>query len=214
VRVFNDEKMTRLKNKKMATLGLYMIFIGGIISITGGFIYNNYKDISSSEKHSEVIKKQNELGGKLDTASTNILNKLEESSKAISKHSDNKKEKKEVQINTKNQIINNTPNQGIQINENKGTIITNKVIQRNFSVEDARKILSNLPVSTPIEIELRGTTRESKGFFQQVVSSVQSLGFTDIKLFEIGMYIGETFNEDFVYGLKDGKFHIYIYPQD
>ncbi|HET9055982.1 MAG TPA: hypothetical protein VFN30_03945 [Chitinophagaceae bacterium] len=63
--------------KKMATLGLYMFFIGGLISVIGGFIYNKNKDKSGGEKHSQLVEMNDKLGKQIDTAENNISKKID-----------------------------------------------------------------------------------------------------------------------------------------
>ena len=92
-------------------------------------LVNYYKDKSSAEKHSEVVSKQNEIGDKIDSSRDAIITKIDKKSEAIERDmADDKKQgnqekmqpekSKKESLAIKNQIINNAPNKGIQINEN------------------------------------------------------------------------------------------------
>lgn len=214
----------------MAILGLVMIFLGGIIGISGGFLYNYYKDKSGAEKHTEIISKQNELGGKIDNTQRAIIEKLD-TPPALNNENVLTKEKKvtqerrlpsknnEEKAQTKNQIINNAPNQGVQINENNGTVIipasSLKKPPRRFDIDDAKKALNGYPLDFPIEIILKGTDEESKALYDQVLSAVQNLGYKNISKTVIGMYlsVGEVIENDFNYKIDNGKLVFSIYLQ-
>ena len=93
--------------KKMATLGLFMILFGGLIGISGGFIYNYYKDKSGEEKHSEIANKQNEIVNKQNQ----IADKVDSTKKYIGDKID-KAAKKTGNTTIKNETKNvvNAPN--------------------------------------------------------------------------------------------------------
>ena len=114
----------------------------------------------------------------------------------------------------KNEIINNAPNQGLQINENNGTVVLSKPLQRNFTTTDGKNILKDYPFDFPIEIWLKGTNTESRTFFNQIVNTVKSLGFNNISTNIIGLYgTTEIIEKDFQYGIEGGKFIFSIYLQ-
>jgi len=102
----------------------------------------------------------------------------------------------------------------VQINENKGTVIVPKPLQRNFTVNDAKRILKDYPSDFPIEIWLKGTNPESKNLFDQVVDAIKSLGYSNIATTVIGLYgTTEAIEKDFQYGADNGKFIFSIYIQ-
>ena len=64
------------KTKKMANLGLYLALFGAVLVAVGGFFYNKYSGKSRTENHNEVIKKQEELGGKIDSSTEKTIDNI------------------------------------------------------------------------------------------------------------------------------------------
>lgn len=117
----------------------------------------------------------------------------------------------------KNQIINNAPNQGVQVTENNGTINVNIPINRAFTKDDARSILKDLPKDFPISVDLLGVDKESKSFYNQVLNSFKSLGYTNVvtdNFVHMPIGLGDVPENGFNYFIKDGKFKFVIYKLD
>lgn len=213
--------------------GKYLI-IGAIITVIGGGIFTFYKN-TKSDKNSSTNLSANEQN--VDTGSINNFNagrdvkienntyndiRQEDSLKVQIKKEvqnlDNTKQKNDnLKIYSKNQIVNNAPNQGVQINENKGTVIVGKATPapRKFLLNDAKKILKEYPLDFPIEIQLKGTNEESKALYNQVLSTVQSMGYRNISTTMIGVYlnVGQLLEKDFEHKIEEGKFVFSIYLQ-
>lgn len=145
------------KNKKMANFGLYLALFGTLTAAVGGFIYNKYSGKSRSDNHSEIIKKQEEIGGKIDSNKKDIIDVLDKKLKTPEKLDDSspKKKKKENLLPKedekkveypKNQIVNNAPNQGTQVVGDNTTI---NIIRNQRVVDDYLKLY------LPIEIDKR-----------------------------------------------------------
>ena len=89
-----------------------------------------------------------------------------------------------------------------------------KPLPRDFTFEEAKKILEGYPTNFPIEIWLKGTTQESKKFFDQVVEVINKLGYSNVSTNIIGLYAStEVIDKDFQYQLENGKLIISIFPQ-
>jgi gas vesicle protein len=117
--------MLMSKNKKMATFGLILALVGAITAAIGGFIYNKYSGKSRKEDHLEVIASQKNIETKVDSTKELINSKIDETKAEIQKAQKNQsKESKKIlkEVESKNQIVNNAPNQGVQINEVKGNV--------------------------------------------------------------------------------------------
>lgn len=215
------------KSKKMATLGLVMILIGGLIGVVGAFIYNYHKDKSGGDKHNELIKGQQQLENIIDSGKKDIIDKigkvayLKDSTKEVDENTKLKdvrkitQQKKDTSMpQTTNQIINNAPNQGVQVNENNGTINVNMPLNRTFTISDAKSILKDLPKDFPISVDLFGVDKESNSFYNQVLYSFKSLGYTNVvtdNIVQMALGLGSTPDKGFNYFVKDGKFKFVIY---
>ena len=216
---------------KQMRAGVKAAWIIGVLGVTGVVITAVFSKNSTSNKSN--IQKVNTQ--KVDTGiinnfnasrDINILYKTpEDTIKASSEKQEIKRanitDKNEASVNSnpskseqKNQIINNAPNQGVQINENKGTVVVPKPLPRSFGVNDAKKILEKYPINFPIEIWLKGTTQESKSFFDQVVDAIQKNGYNNFSTTLIGLYAStEVIKKDFQYEIDNGKLVISIFPQ-
>jgi len=203
------------------------MLIGAIIAAVGGFIYNKHSGKSRAENHKEVIKGQEDLSGKIDSSSNKIINEIKKDIKPAASQDalENEKKAKRDSISNsqvsqaKNQIINNAPNQGVQINENHGTVVVPKPLARDFTIKDAKKILNAYPTTYPIEIWLKGTTNESRLLYDKVVGSFQQLGYSNISRNVVAIYInsknGKKENEkDLEWKEENGKLIVSIYPQE
>lgn len=191
--------MEKLKNKKMATLGLYMIFIGGIISITGGFIYNKYKDKSSAEKHTEILKNQDEIKNKGDSNTKSIIQELKSSGENIKVNSaknspivgkvenqtinyfDNKKEKKDNMENKKNDtpnVVNVTSyNQSGGITANQVNIGSQPRVLDTKLQSQLLQLLSGKKAQTISVVSVMGDG-EAFSFATQIKNFLTKEGFT------------------------------------
>jgi len=203
--------------------GVKAAWIGGLCLIIGIVVTAIIQNLKNDNNHSQI---QNVGEQKIDSGSINSYNagrdvKIENNTYNGIRPIDTqiiKKEKKRLIVKenpqVKNQIINNEPNHGVQINEKNGIVVIPKPLQRNFTTNEAKHILKNYPIDFPIEVWLKGTDAESRNLFNQVVNVVKSLGFNNISTTTIGIYgTTEVIEKDFQYGIEDGKFIFSIYLQ-
>lgn len=84
---------------------------------------------------------------------------------------------------SKNQIINNAPNHGIQINEVKGNLILNgkpSLPERKISIDLVKQMLSKNINKLPIGIQIFGTETETNSTANQIESILNNMGYKNI----------------------------------
>lgn len=203
---------------KQMRVGVKAAWIIGLLAIAGIIIKEVFFKTKNEEVKSQTQKIKEQ---KVDMGAINYYNaggdlKIENNTfkNTSARDTQNKPKKDEQKSQIQNQIINNAPNQGVQINENKGTVVLSKPLSRNFTMTDANKILAPYPTNFPIEIWLKGTNQESKRFFDQVVDAIYKLGYNNFTTNIVGLYAStNVIQNDFQYSIENGKLVISIFPQ-
>jgi len=145
------------KKRKMTTFWLIMIFVFAVGSAISVLMYNYSKDKSGSEKHSEVIKKQEEIGVKVDSAKSKIIDDLSKKNEQtgsliLDKMSSSKdeilKKQGESQKSVKNEI------------KETGNRVIDKVEENNkFQNKNQKEILGKLE-------DLKNPPKEPNGLYR------------------------------------------------
>jgi len=95
------------KNKTMASLGLIIALIGGLMLPVGVYMFNKYSGKARSEDHKELINGQQGLGDKVDSSKMEIIEEVKKKNEEA-RYSQDQGTKKSIvkqEPESKNEII-------------------------------------------------------------------------------------------------------------
>lgn len=168
----SDNHIQQVKEQKVDSGSINNYSAGRDLTIQN----NNYAAISDTTKH--IIKGLQEI----------------RNSKA-----ENVKQKNVTSYKSKNEIINNAPNQGVQINEVKGDVyLDGKALlpDRKIQVDVVKKLLSKNINSLPLGIEIVGGESETSAAAKQIELILNKMGYKDLKRGFIGQRLNTVIDDN------------------
>lgn len=135
--------MTKLTNKRMADIGMFLILFGALISATGGFILTKYSRQTQKERHLEDISQGDAINRNIDSTRKSLEDRDLKTTEMISKSIKTLKKMAKKEINNSGVHLENSPNSIVQNNVNSpGSIQTvnkKRVIKQNLLTEKGNR---------------------------------------------------------------------------